>query len=66
MKYYAVYKGHIPGVYYNWNDCKEQVHNFAKAKYKSFKSLEDAKIFSKTGHCLDSITSKSDDVKTIL
>lgn len=33
-KYYAVKKGFIPGVYFNWNDCLAQVTGFKNADCK--------------------------------
>ena len=44
-KFYAVKKGKIPGIYYNWDDCKKMVDGFPGAIYKSFKTLEEAKTF---------------------
>ncbi|PIV61531.1 MAG: ribonuclease H, partial [Bacteroidetes bacterium CG02_land_8_20_14_3_00_31_25] len=41
-KYYVVWKGLNPGIYDNWNDCKEQVDGFENAQYKSYKTLEEA------------------------
>ena len=46
-KYYAVKKGHKPGIYISWDECKKQVEKFRGAVYKSFTSLEDAKNFIK-------------------
>lgn len=46
-KYYAVKKGHKPGIYTSWDECKKQVEKFSGAIYKSFVSLEDAKNFIK-------------------
>ena len=46
-KYYAVKKGHKPGIYTSWDECKKQVEKFSGAIYKSFTSLEDAKNFIK-------------------
>ena len=34
MKYYAVNKGRMPGIYNEWEECKEQVIRFNGAKYK--------------------------------
>ena len=42
MKYYAVRKGIKPGIYTDWDTCKEQVNGFSGAEYKSFKSQEEA------------------------
>lgn len=44
-KFYAVRIGKVPGVYTNWNDCKEQVHGFPGATFKSFENEKDAKAF---------------------
>lgn len=44
-KYYAVARGRNPGVYDNWNDCKEQVDRFPNARHKRFNSLEEALDF---------------------
>ena len=45
MKYYAVKVGRKIGVYYTWEECKEQVDGFENALYKSFSKLEDAESF---------------------
>jgi ribonuclease HI len=42
-KYYVVWEGLRPGIYDNWEDCKKQITNFPKAKYKSFPTLASAK-----------------------
>lgn len=44
-KYYAVRKGRIPGIYDTWEACKEQVHGYAAAEYKSFPALTEAKRY---------------------
>ena len=41
-KFYVVWAGHTPGVYDNWNDCLKQTKNFPAAKYKSFKTRDEA------------------------
>lgn len=40
--YYVVWSGHVPGVYDNWADCKQQVKGFEGAKYKGFASQAEA------------------------
>lgn len=45
MKYYAVRKGKVPGIYTSWDECKIQVHGFKGAIYKSFTNLKDAEKF---------------------
>jgi ribonuclease HI len=44
QKYYVVWVGNQPGVYDNWPECEKQVKGIMGAKYKSFKSLAEAKI----------------------
>lgn len=41
-KWYVVWEGRNPGVYDNWEDCLDQVHGFARARYRSFDRQEDA------------------------
>lgn len=42
-KYYTVWKGHHPGVFESWDDCKAQIKDFQGAQYKSFETFEAAK-----------------------
>lgn len=42
VKYYAVKKGRIPGVYMTWDECQEQVKGFSGAEFKSFSTAEEA------------------------
>jgi ribonuclease HI len=46
-KFYAVKVGRQPGIYDNWNDCKEQVMGFKGTCFKSFLTLEEAQNFIK-------------------
>lgn len=41
-KYYVVWEGVEPGVYDNWQDASEQVKGYPNAKFKGFKSREEA------------------------
>ncbi|XP_017537901.1 ribonuclease H1 isoform X1 [Pygocentrus nattereri] len=43
--FYAVRKGHNPGVYQTWDECKHQVDKFPCAQYKKFASEVDAWAF---------------------
>ena len=54
-KYYAVWKGHHPGVFESWDDCKAQIKGFEGAQYKSFETFEAAKQALK-GNYKDFIT----------
>lgn len=44
-KYYAVAKGKTPGIYFTWEDCRNQVEQFSGAVYKSFPTIEQAEEF---------------------
>lgn len=41
-KYYVVWVGQKPGIYDNWNECKLQIAGYPQAKYKSFKTKQEA------------------------
>uniref|UniRef100_A0A3Q0S1U5 Ribonuclease H1 n=1 Tax=Amphilophus citrinellus TaxID=61819 RepID=A0A3Q0S1U5_AMPCI len=43
--FYAVRKGHTPGVYTSWDECKSQVDKFPSASFKKFASERDAWAF---------------------
>lgn len=38
-KFYVVWIGKNPGVYDTWEECKEQVHGYPQARYKSFLNI---------------------------
>ncbi|KAK1652344.1 hypothetical protein QYE76_070149 [Lolium multiflorum] len=42
MPTYVVYKGRVPGVYEEWQDCLEQVHKFSGNSYKGYTAREEA------------------------
>lgn len=46
MKYYAVKKGRVPGVYRSWDEAKKQVDGFSNAEYKSFENIVDAAAYA--------------------
>lgn len=39
---YVVFIGRRPGIYFDWNSTKAQVHRFSGCKYKGFKSKQEA------------------------
>ena len=41
-KYYVVWVGQNPGIYTSWADCQAQIKGFPNARYKSFKTIEQA------------------------
>ena len=49
MYYYAVNKGHIPGIYNSWEECKTQINKFSGALFKKFDKYDDAVQFYKNG-----------------
>lgn len=72
-KFYVVWQGKKPGIYTDWNQCKQQVDKFAGAKYKSFTTLSEAELAfkgvvsaskNKGGRKLSSSTVKRHTVKT--
>lgn len=43
--YYAVKNGRNPGIYNSWVECENEVKGFKEARYKKFKTYEDAMNF---------------------
>ena len=43
--FYAVAKGHVPGIYESWDDAKEQLIGFKGVKHRKFKTREEAELF---------------------
>jgi ribonuclease HI len=41
-KFYVVWNGHTPGIYNSWAECQLQIKGYPSAKYKSFKTKEQA------------------------
>lgn len=41
-KFYVVWQGLSPGIYDTWEECQAQVEGFRGAKYKSFRTIEEA------------------------
>ena len=41
-KFYVVWVGQDPGVYDNWDDCQLQTKNYPGARFKAFKTREEA------------------------
>lgn len=41
-KYYVVWSGKQTGIFTTWDECKEQVHGFPGAKYKSYSTKDEA------------------------
>ena len=43
MPSYVVYKGKVPGVYDDWEECRRQVHRFSGNSYKGYPTRVEAK-----------------------
>jgi len=48
--YYVVWEGRSPGIYQSWEETLKQVHAFPGAKYKGFRSLDEAQKAFEKGH----------------
>ena len=44
-KYYVVRKGKTPGIYFTWEDCKQNIEGFSGAEYKGFMTLQEAEEY---------------------
>ena len=42
MPSYVVYKGKVPGVYDDWEECRRQVHRFSSNSYKGYTTRAEA------------------------
>jgi len=42
MPSYVVYKGKVPGVYDDWEECRKQVHRFSGNSYKGYPTRVEA------------------------
>lgn len=40
--FYAVVKGHNPGIFQDWDSCEKSIHGYSGQKYKGFSNKEDA------------------------
>ena len=52
QQFYAVAKGFVPGIYYDWATAQRQVDHFSGSSHKKFETLADAKDFMKKGGVL--------------
>lgn len=41
-KFYVVWEGRAPGIYDNWDDCRDQVDGYPGAKYRAYSSQDAA------------------------
>lgn len=45
VKFYAVRKGLVTGIFQTWEECRESVSGYSGAEYKSFPTLEQAREY---------------------
>ena len=50
QKYYVVWQGRETGIFNDWGTCKKQIDHYPGAKYKSFKTLNEAQSAFTGGH----------------
>lgn len=48
-KFYVVWEGREKGIFTDWDICKKQIDKFAGARYKSFKTREEAEAAYRSG-----------------
>jgi len=48
-KYYVVWEGRKKGIFSDWDSCQQQIDKFAGARYKSFKSRDQAEAAFRAG-----------------
>ncbi|MBR9922282.1 MAG: ribonuclease H [Bacteroidetes bacterium] len=61
-KYYVVWEGNEPGIYNSWTDCQLQIKGYPGARYKSFKTREQAEA-AFAGSYEENITRKNKPTK---
>lgn len=44
-RFYAVKRGHKPGIYRTWQECRAQVDSYSNADYQGFPTLKDAETY---------------------
>jgi hypothetical protein len=50
QKFYAVRRGHSPGIYNSWADCSRQVNGYSGHEFKSFTTLQEAEEFMRASY----------------
>jgi len=67
-KWYVIWNGRKPGIYTTWLVCKEQIHGYPNARFKSYLSREEAEVayqnkFSKTSKTVNKPAKKQKPLK---
>ncbi|QHO20622.1 Ribonuclease HI [Arachis hypogaea] len=50
--FYGVRRGRVPGIYMNWEDCKQHVNGFRDCEFKGFPNVDDAVSWLRAGGVL--------------
>ena len=61
--FYAVREGKVPGIYKSWSECEEQVKGYKGAKFKKFKSYEEAMVFLQEANGSINIEQSNDNIE---
>lgn len=61
--YYAVARGHVPGIYATWDEAKAQLVGYKGVKHKKFKTHEEAEEFIKAELACSSTTSSDEMIR---
>ena len=54
QKYYVVWSGKKTGIFTSWDECKQQVHGYQGARYKSYTSRDEAEKAFQSGKDVES------------
>lgn len=65
-KIYAVRKGKKTGLFYTWDECKQAVHGYSGAEYKSFLTKEEAEEFLNIGRKKTEEKSRNTSIQPVL
>ncbi|GAD04395.1 ribonuclease H [Porphyromonas crevioricanis] len=61
QKCYVVWKGHNPGVYDDWLECKAQVEGYNNSKYRAYPNREEAIAAYEAGYHAASKSSRTEE-----
>ena len=62
-KFYCVKKGRRTGIFTSWSECKEQIHQFSGAIYKSFSNEEEAKDYFSEENFTENFQREKEEIK---
>jgi viroplasmin and RNaseH domain-containing protein len=56
--FYAVARGHHPGVYATWDECQKEVIGYRAASFKKFDNVLEAERFAGVKSCASRVPAK--------